>query len=80
MCCVTFVVSTFGSFGSEAQGLMRAISWRVGHSVPASLLGEASWAAPRFAPYMRMAQAYGSLPVCPAGSGGVVPRPLELGR
>ena len=47
-------VSVFGSFGAEAQGLLRRLSRRRGRSVPPSLSGESSWATPTFAPFARM--------------------------
>ena len=49
-----FAVSVFGSFGAEAQGLLRRLSRRCGRSVPPSLSGESSWATPTFAPFARM--------------------------
>ena len=52
---VTFAVSTFGALGVEAAALIRGLSRRSGGAVPPSLLDEASWAVPRFAPFMRMA-------------------------
>ena len=52
---VTFVVSTFGSFGPAAQTLLRDLGRRVGRGVPLSLLDESTWAAPSFAPFARMA-------------------------
>ena len=52
---VTFVVSTFGSLGAQAQSLITSISGKVGRSVPASLLDQTSWATPSFAPFVRMA-------------------------
>ena len=50
---VTFAVSVFGSFGAQAQTLLAAVARRCGRSVPCSLLDEASWATPSFAPYAR---------------------------
>ena len=52
---VTFVISTFGALGDQAQALISSISGKVGRSVPASLLDQATWATPTFAPYIRMA-------------------------
>ena len=49
-----FAVSVFGSFGAEAQGLLRRLSRRCGRSAPPSLSGESSWATPTFAPFARM--------------------------
>ena len=50
---VTFCVSTFGAFGAEAQALLRAVSRRVGGTVPPALADQSSWAAPRAAPFAR---------------------------
>ena len=52
---VVIAVSCFGSFGGEAQSFFAEIGRRVGGGVPYSLLDEASWAVPRFAPFIRMA-------------------------
>ena len=52
---VVVAISTFGSFGTEAQRLFAELSHRSGGGVPYALLDEASWAAPRFAPFIRMA-------------------------
>ena len=52
---VVVAISTFGSFGTEAQRLFAELSRRSGGGVPYALLDEASWAAPRFAPFIRMA-------------------------
>ena len=52
---VIFVVSAGGAIGSAAQSLIRALSVRAGGIPPASLLDQASWSTPRFAPMMRMA-------------------------
>ena len=52
---VVFTVSSFGALGPAAHGLLRELSRRVGHALPVPLLDEACWAAPRFAPYARMA-------------------------
>jgi len=48
-------VSTFGSLGPEAHRLLSRISRRVGRRVPAQLHDLATWAAPSFAPFARMA-------------------------
>ena len=50
---VTFAVSTFGAFGAQAQTFLDAVARRCGRSVPGSLLDEASWATPSFAPFAR---------------------------
>ena len=54
---VVFSCSTAGSFGSEAHRLLRDFSRRVGTGLPPGLVaqGEATWAAPAFAPFVRMA-------------------------
>ena len=52
---VIIAVSCFGSFGGEAQTFFSELGRRVGGGVPHSLLDEASWAVPRFAPFVRMA-------------------------
>ena len=52
---VVIVISSFGSFGGDAQPFFSELGRRVGSCVPMSLLDEATWAAPRFAPFIRMA-------------------------
>ena len=52
---VIFSVSSRGSFGPGAHGLLSRLAALCGHSVPRSLLEEATWAAPRFGPFARMA-------------------------
>ena len=52
---VVFVISTFGSLGGPAQTLLSELGRRLGGGLPVSLLSEATWAAPRFAPFARMA-------------------------
>ena len=52
---VIFTVSVFGSLGGPARAFLTEVGRRVGGGVPASLLDEATWAAPRFAPFCRMA-------------------------
>ena len=52
---VVFTVSVFGSLGGPARAFLAEVGRRVGGGVPASLLDEATWAAPRFAPFCRMA-------------------------
>ena len=41
---VTFVISTFGSFGAQAQALIKDIGRRTNLFVPPSLAHETSWA------------------------------------
>ena len=48
-------VSTFGSLGPEAHRLLARIARRVGSRIPARLHDLATWAAPSFAPFARMA-------------------------
>ena len=52
---VPFTVSTFGALGQEARTLIQQIDRRCGSSIPLSLSPHATWAAPRFAPFIRMA-------------------------
>ena len=52
---VTFAISATGALGVEAQALITAVSRRLGHVLPSSLLDEASWAVPRVGAYVRMA-------------------------
>ena len=52
---VTFAISATGALGVEAQALITAVSRRLGHILPSSLLDEASWAVPRVGAYVRMA-------------------------
>ena len=54
---ITFCISTFGSFGPDALSLLRTLARRCGSSVPPSLIEEASWATPAFAPFARQALA-----------------------
>ena len=51
---VTFVVSTFGALGAQAQSLISTLSTRAGRAVPSSLLDQTSWATPTLAPFVRM--------------------------
>ena len=55
---VTFAISATGALGEEAQALITAISRRLGHTLPSSLLDEASWAVPRVGAYVRMAATF----------------------
>ena len=41
---ITFVISTFGSLGAQAQALIKDIAKRTNHFVPPSLSHESSWA------------------------------------
>ena len=68
---ICFAVSVFGSFGAEAQGLLRQLSRRCGRSVPPSLSGESSWATPTFAPFARMSISL----ACRRALLGVLPSP-----
>ena len=52
---VPFCVSVWGSFGPPALRFLAECGRRAGAGLPPALLGEATWAAPRFAPYARMA-------------------------
>lgn len=52
---VTFVVSTFGSIGVEAQRLLGAVALASGSSVPACLYDETSWASAAFVSFARQA-------------------------
>jgi len=52
---LTFTVSTSGAVGIPGQTFINEVSRRLGRSLPASLLDEASWAVPQFAPFARMA-------------------------
>lgn len=55
---VVFAVSTFGSFGAEAQRFLSEVSRRCGRALPVDLLPQATWAAPTLAPFARMAVAF----------------------
>ena len=55
MCLIPLTTSTHGAFGPEATRLLSDLGKRAGGGVPISLLGWATWAAPRFAPFIRMA-------------------------
>jgi hypothetical protein len=50
-----FVVSTSGSLHGPSHSLLRDVARRSGRHLPASLLPVATWAAPAFAPFARMA-------------------------
>ena len=52
---VVFGLSIFGSLGPGAQAFIRDVGLRFGGGLPSRLLDESSWAAPRFAPFVRMA-------------------------
>ena len=49
---VPFVVSTFGSVGAAARAFLSSLS-RQQSTVPAALHEHATWAAPRFVPFLR---------------------------
>ena len=51
---VVFAVSTFGSFGPEAQSFLAEMAQRAG-GLPRALAAESSWAASSFVPFARMA-------------------------
>ena len=51
-------VSTHGAFGPEATRFLSDLGKRSGGGVPVSLLDSATWAVPRFAPFIRMAVAH----------------------
>ena len=55
---VVFAVSTFGSFGDEAQRFLSEVARRCGRALPVDLLPQATWAAPALAPFARMAVAF----------------------
>ena len=55
---VVLAVSTHGSFGASAMRFVSDLGRRAGGGLPVSLLGCASWAVPRFAPFVRMAVAH----------------------
>ena len=52
---VTFTVSTFGSFGAQAQALIKDITKRTNHFVPPSLFHESSWATSSISSFLRSA-------------------------
>ncbi len=52
---VILAVSIYGSFGPDALRFFSALGRRAGDTVPFALLGSATWATPRFAPFVRMA-------------------------
>ena len=52
---VVLAVSTFGSFGPSAVRFLADLGRRAGGALPVALLESATWAAPRFAPFVRMA-------------------------
>ena len=52
---IPLTVSTHGAFGPEAMRFLADLGKRAGSCVPVSLLDCATWAAPRFAPFVRMA-------------------------
>ena len=55
---IPLTVSILGSFGPEATRFLSDLGKRSGGGVPVSLLDYATWAAPRFAPFTRMAVAH----------------------
>ena len=52
---VTFVVSTFGSLGAQAQALIKDIGRRTNLFVPFSLAHETSWATSSITTFLRSA-------------------------
>jgi len=52
---VTFVVSTFGSLGAQAQALIKDIAKRTSPFVPPSLSHESSWATSTTTTFLRSA-------------------------
>ena len=52
---IPLTVSTHGALRPEAQRFLSDLGKRAGGGVPVSLLDCATWAAPRFAPFARMA-------------------------
>ena len=52
---VTFVVSTFGSLGREANILLKQVSRNRDLILPPSLLSESSWATPNCSSFLRSA-------------------------
>ena len=50
-----FPISVFGSIGSSGHRLLTLLSRRTDGHVPFSLLPAVTWAAPRVAPFARMA-------------------------
>ena len=52
---LVLTVSVFGSFGRPAHAFFAELSRRTGGAVPPPLLPSATWAAPRLAPFARMA-------------------------
>ena len=52
---ITFVISTFGSLGAQAQALIKDIAKRTNHFVPPSLSHESSWATSSITSFLRSA-------------------------
>ena len=52
---VTFVISTFGSLGAQAQALIKDIDRRTNLFVPFSLAHETSWATSSITTFLRSA-------------------------
>ena len=50
-----FAISAFGAISSSGHSLLRDVAHRLDGSVPTVLLPAATWAAPAFAPFARMA-------------------------
>ena len=58
MALVTFVVSTFGSLGAQAQALIKDIGRRANLFVPFSLAHETSWATSSITTFLRSAPTF----------------------
>ena len=52
---VVFSISTSGAIGPSGQAFLRELGRRSSQHVPSLLYPEATWAAPRMAPFARMA-------------------------
>ena len=57
---VTFVISTFGSFGAQAQALIKDIGRRTNLFVPPPLSHETSWATSSITTFLRSALTFKS--------------------
>ena len=61
---VTFVISTFGSLGAQAQALIKDIGRRTNLFVPPSLAHETSWATLSITTFIRSALTFSSPQTC----------------
>ena len=50
---VTFVVSSFGSLGRQADSFLKQVSHGRGLFIPPSLASDSSWATPNFSSFLR---------------------------